>query len=203
MCIFRLSLYKRLYDEREPIEVRVTHDMIEIISHPGPDRSVTLQGLKEYKVYSRRYRNRRIREFMKDLHLTEGRNTGFRKIINSLQANGSPLPEFETDEAHDYFVTRLFIREGFYNEGSESLNSFQNEKSLKQVLKPSSYDKLLPLIECLDVNKYISIQDVMNITGKSRTTAWRYLKLLVDADVVEADGETNNLIYRLKDSYIN
>lgn len=105
------------YDEREPIEVRVTHDMIEIISHPGPDRSVTLQGLKEYKVYSRRYRNRRIGEFLKDLHLTEGRNTGFRKIINSLQANGSPLPEFETDEAHDYFVTRLFIREGFYDEG--------------------------------------------------------------------------------------
>ena len=197
------AVYHKAYDEREPIEVRVNHDMIEIISHPGPDRSVTLQGLKEYKVYSRRYRNRRIGEFLKDLHLTEGRNTGFRKIINSLQANGSPLPEFETDEAHDYFVTRLFIREGFYDEGSESLNSFQNETSLKQVLKPSSYDKLLPLIECLDVNKYISIQDVMNITGKSRTTAWRYLKLLVDADVVEADGETNNLIYRLKDSYIN
>ncbi len=200
------AVYHKAYDEREPIEVRVTHDMIEIISHPGPDRSVTLQGLKEYKVYSRRYRNRRIGEFLKDLHLTEGRNTGFRKIINSLQANGSPLPEFETDEAHDYFVTRLFIREGFYEEGSESLNSFQNETSLKQVLKqvlkPSSYDKLLPLIECLDVNKYISIQDVMNITGKSRTTAWRYLKMLVDADVVEADGETNNLIYRLKDSYI-
>jgi DNA-binding IclR family transcriptional regulator len=74
---------------------------------------------------------------------------------------------------------------------------------LKQVLKPSSYDKLLPLIECLDENKYISIQEVMNITGKSRTTAWRYLKMLVDADVVETDGETNNLIYRLKDSYIN
>ena len=55
----------------------MTHDMIEIISHPGPDRSVTLQGLKEYKVYSRRYRNRRIGEFLKDLHLTEGRNTGF------------------------------------------------------------------------------------------------------------------------------
>lgn len=71
------SFYHKAYDEREPIEVRVTHDMIEIISHPGPDRSVTLQGLKEYKEYSRRYRNRRIGEFLKDLHLTEGRNTGF------------------------------------------------------------------------------------------------------------------------------
>ncbi len=51
--------------------------MIEIVSHPGPDRSVTLEELKNYKVRSRRYRNRRIGEFLKELHLTEGRNTGF------------------------------------------------------------------------------------------------------------------------------
>ena len=49
------AVYHKAYDEREPIEVRVNHDMIEIISHPGPDRSVTLQGLKEFNVYSRRY----------------------------------------------------------------------------------------------------------------------------------------------------
>ena len=89
--------------------------MIEIISHPGPDRSVTLEGLRHFKVRSRRYRNRRIGEFLKELHLTEGRNTGFTKILNALKQNGSPLPEFETDEAHDYFITRLFIREGFYD----------------------------------------------------------------------------------------
>ena len=111
------AVYHKAYDEREPIEVRVNHNMIEIISHPGPDRSVTIQGLKEYKVYSRRYRNRRIGEFLKDLHLTEGRNTGFKKILGALRANGSPLPEFETDEAHDYFVTRIFIHENFYENG--------------------------------------------------------------------------------------
>ena len=114
------AVYHKAYDEREPIEVRVNHDMIEIISHPGPDRSVTIQGLKEYKVYSRRYRNRRIGEFLKDLHLTEGRNTGFKKILGALRANGSPLPEFETDEAHDYFVTRIFIHEDFYEDGVEN-----------------------------------------------------------------------------------
>ena len=86
--------------------------MIEIISHPGPDRSVTIEGLKEYRVYSRRCRNRRIGEFLKELHLTEGRNTGFKKILNALKANGSPLPEFETDEDHDYFVSRfLFMKD--------------------------------------------------------------------------------------------
>lgn len=123
------AVYHKAYDEREPIEVRVNRDMIEIISHPGPDRSVTIQGLKEYKVYSRRYRNRRIGEFLKDLHLTEGRNTGFKKILGALRANGSPLPEFETDEAHDYFVTRFFIHEEFYDDGVEDgvKNGVENE----------------------------------------------------------------------------
>ena len=109
------AVYHKAYDQREPIEVRIEKDMIEIISHPGPDRSVTLEGLRTFKVRSRRYRNRRIGEFLKELHLTEGRNTGFKKILNALKKNGSPLPEFETDESHDYFITRLFVREGFYD----------------------------------------------------------------------------------------
>ena len=88
------AVYHKGYDEREPIEVRVEKDMIEIVSHPGPDRSVTIEGLKKFKVTNRRYRNRRIGEFLKELHLTEGRNTGFRKILEALEANGSPLPEY-------------------------------------------------------------------------------------------------------------
>ena len=110
------AVYHKGYDEREPIEVRVEKDKIEILSHPGPDRSVTLEGLRTFKVRSRRYRNRRIGEFLKELHLTEGRNTGFKKILDALQKNGSPLPEFETDENHDYFITRIFIRSDFYDE---------------------------------------------------------------------------------------
>lgn len=70
------AVYHRAYDEREPIEVRVENDQIEIWSFPGPDRSVTIEGLKSYRVSNRRYRNRRIGDFLKELHLTEGRNTG-------------------------------------------------------------------------------------------------------------------------------
>lgn len=131
--------------------MRVTRDMIEIISHPGPDRSVTIEGLKTFKVYSRRYRNRRIGEFLKDLHLTEGRNTGFKKILDALKVNGSPLPEFETDEAHDYFVSRFFVREGFYDDIDSEGNENTSEKKVaiksgekkrrKKVLKKSTEKK--------------------------------------------------------------
>lgn len=109
------AVYHKGYDIREPIEVRVEKEKIEIISFPGPDRSVSLEGLKNYQVSSRRYRNRQIGEFLKELHLTEGRNTGFHKILAALKKNGSPLPEFETDEDHSYFITRFFVREGFHD----------------------------------------------------------------------------------------
>ena len=110
------AVYHRAYDEREPIEVRVENDRIEILSFPGPDRSVTIEGLKTYRVSNRRYRNRRIGDFLKELHLTEGRNTGFKKILDALEANGSPKPEFETDEARTYFISRFYIHEGFKSE---------------------------------------------------------------------------------------
>ncbi len=38
------AVYHRAYDKCEPIEVRVENDRIEIVSFPGFDRSVTLEG---------------------------------------------------------------------------------------------------------------------------------------------------------------
>jgi ATP-dependent DNA helicase RecG len=116
------AVYHRAYDEREPIEVRVENDRMEIVSFPGPDRSVTVEGLKNYRVSNRRYRNRRIGDFLKELHLTEGRNTGFKKILDALESNGSPKPEFETDEAHSYFISRIFIHEVFLEKREENEN---------------------------------------------------------------------------------
>ncbi len=107
------AVYHRAYDIREPIEVRVEKEMIEIVSFPGPDRSVTQEGLKRYKVSNRRYRNRRIGDFLKELHLTEGRNTGFSKILKALEGNGSPKPEFETDEERTYFISRIYVHHAF------------------------------------------------------------------------------------------
>lgn len=54
------SVYHRAYDERKPIEVRVENDRMEIVSFPSPDRSVTIEWLKNYRVSNLRYRNRRI-----------------------------------------------------------------------------------------------------------------------------------------------
>ncbi|MEO8613788.1 MAG: ATP-binding protein, partial [Luteolibacter sp.] len=84
------AVYHRGYDEREPIEVRISPEEIVIVNYPGPDRSVRLDQLRQGKAVPRRYRNRRIGDFLKELDITEGRSTGIPKILRAMKKNGSP-----------------------------------------------------------------------------------------------------------------
>ena len=101
------AVYHRSYQERQPIEVRVLPDQITIASYPGPDRSIRLSDLISGKLVPRRYRNRRIGEFLKELHLTEGRGTGIPTALRVMRQNGSPDPIFDTDEDRSYFTAVL------------------------------------------------------------------------------------------------
>lgn len=101
------AVYHRGYDVREPVEVRISPQELVVLSYSGPDRSVRLEQLRLGRTQPRRYRNRRIGEFLKELELTEGRFTGIPKILNAMKQNGSPPAEFEFDEDYSYFMVRL------------------------------------------------------------------------------------------------
>lgn len=103
------AVYHRGYDVREPIEVQVTPTEMSITSYPGPDISIRVDDLNQGGVVARRYRNRRIGEFLKELRLTEGRGTGVPSIFKAMRDNGSPDPRFETDATRTYFTTTLPI----------------------------------------------------------------------------------------------
>jgi ATP-dependent DNA helicase RecG len=104
------AVYHRSYEQREPIEVRVNPDQIEIVSYPGPDPSIKLTALTKERIVARRYRNRRIGEFLKELKLTEGRSTGIPTIREAMRQNGSPPPRFKTDRGRTYFLVELPIQ---------------------------------------------------------------------------------------------
>lgn len=200
------AVYHRAYDEREPIEVRIENDRIEIVSFPGPDRSVTIESLKNYRVSNRRYRNRRIGDFLKELHLTEGRNTGFKKILDALEANGSPKPEFETDADHSYFISRLFVHKAFLRENDKqkvseaSNNNLKLERSLSEVLSEvlakNNFDKVLPIIKLLEEEGCITPKEAIEVCKKSAATVRRYLGILVDTGYIVSEGSTNNVVYK-------
>jgi len=101
------AIYHRSYEEREPVEVRITREELLVLSFPGADRSIRMNDLQQGKAVSRRYRNRRIGEFLKELDLAEGRSTGVPKILRAMRNNGSPPPSFETDDDRTWFLVRL------------------------------------------------------------------------------------------------
>ena len=68
---------------------------------------ITKDDFKKDRIITMKYLNRRIGDFLKELHLTEGKGTGIPKIKRAMKNNGSDEPIFETDEARTYFVTIL------------------------------------------------------------------------------------------------
>jgi ATP-dependent DNA helicase RecG len=101
------AMYHRGYDQPEPVEVRVDPEGIAIVSYPGPDASIRIEALNGDKIMARRYRNRRIGEFLKELDLTEGRCTGIPKIREATERNGSPPPKFSTDDGRTHFLVQF------------------------------------------------------------------------------------------------
>lgn len=110
------AVYHRSYQIHEPITVTVTPEKMDILSVPGPDMSISDKDLKNRVLVSSRYRNRRIGDFLKELKMVEGRNTGVPLIVRAMQQNGSGLPEFRTDEERSFFRTILPIHPVFLRE---------------------------------------------------------------------------------------
>lgn len=107
------AVYHRSYQVNEPITVRITPLQIEITSFPGFDRSISDNDIENGNIRARIYRNRRIGDFLKELKLIEGRNTGFPNASAALMENGSQKLEFKMNEHRDYLSVIIPIHEYF------------------------------------------------------------------------------------------
>lgn len=107
------AIYHRSYQSYEPVTIRIEKDKIEITSTPGPDRSIRDEDIAGLRMKSERYKNKRIGDFLKELHLVRGGNTGISIALEAIQNNGSPLPEFVTDEERSFFSVAVPINKCF------------------------------------------------------------------------------------------
>ena len=113
------SVYHRDFQLHEQIEITVEPSGISILNCPGPDRSIPKEDIEKGDMLkSRRYRNRRLGDFLKELDLTEGRSTGVPTIQAKLAENGSPRAIFETTDDRLTFLVTIPIHDGC-NESSE------------------------------------------------------------------------------------
>ena len=155
-----------------------------------------MEVLKNYRAVSRRYRNRRIGEFLKELHLTEGRNTGSQKIIRALKANGSPMPVFETDDDRTYFLTTIPIHPDFlvpYEDRNEYRNGYRNDT---EIVELTEHERLV--LDAIHQDATTTIRDMVARLGISKSSVSRALKGLQGKQVIERIGSTKKGIWKIK-----
>ena len=156
------AVYHKSYQIGEPITVMITPEKMEITSLPGPDRTITDEDLKNYHLISKRYRNRRIGDFLKELKLIEGRNTGIPTILRALKTNGSGLPVFETDEERSYFTITIPVHKSFLS-NKKVTNKRNPSSGEKQIKTRRSFEEIKKLIvEILEKEGPISRTALIN-----------------------------------------
>ena len=106
-------LFHRNYQEREPVSIRIEPDSILLYNLGGPDRSIKREDFTTGKVLPKRYRNRRLGDFLKELKLTEGHATGLPALKKAMKLNGSPDPIFDFDDERTWFQVMLPIHPNF------------------------------------------------------------------------------------------
>lgn len=175
------AVYHKSYQIGEPITVSVTPSKMEITSLPGPDRTITDDDLKSFRLVSRRYRNRRIGDFLKELKLVEGRNTGIPTIIKALNDNLSPLPSFETDDERTYFTVVLYVQNDFVVKQTEKSEPYEIKK------RRSKQEIRELIIATLMENGIMSRSDLVKKMGyaKENSTLSAVVGCLIKEELIE------------------
>jgi ATP-dependent DNA helicase RecG len=195
------AVFHRSYRIQEAVEIRIYVDCIKIINYPGPEKWIDMTQFKAGKAIARRYRNRRIGEFLKEIDLSEKKSTGITKILRALEINNSPLPDFETDDDRNYLITTIKMNPVFGKKGmsAESENERSFERSLSEVLSEVEIGKMAQIIKHLQEHGSVTPKEAMVVTGKSAATVRRYLAILCDKDILTMRGSTNMVRYSLKE----
>lgn len=194
------AVYHKLYQIGEPITVSITPEKMEITSIPGPDRMITDEDLKNRRLVSKRYRNRRIGDFLKELHMVEGRNTGIPTILKAMAANGSPLPVFETDEERSYLTVILPIHEKFIGIPKKTETIIDEGKSKKK--RRSRGDLKVCVLDLLREQRELSTSEIVRMLGYKyvSTTLRDIFRELISEELVEytVPGKINSRNQKLR-----
>lgn len=182
------AVYHKSYEIPEPITVTLTPEKMEILSLPGPDLSITNEDLKNYHLVSRQNRNRRIGDFLKELDLVEGRNTGIPAILRAMKQNGSELPIFETDAERTYFLVTLPVHKNFLpksNDDKRQTTDGIGKQANLQKKRRSRKDIRNLILKTLKSKGDLSISEISSALGYAQIT--RTVKAIVKELI--ADGK--------------
>jgi ATP-dependent DNA helicase RecG len=126
------------------------------------------------------------------MRLTEGRNAGFRKIINALNDNGSPPPIFRTDEDRLSFAVTIYRHPEFTDDDVKSGvgNGVGNgvESSVINDLNKQLSINEKKIIASIRKDPGISKKRISEKTGIALRTVDRLMIKLKNQGVIERQG---------------
>lgn len=190
------AIYHKSYQIYEPITIRIEKEQIEITSIPGPDRSISDQDILNYNMRTRRYRNRRIGDFLKELHLVEGRNTGIPTAIKGIKDNGSPMPTLLTDKERTFFSVIMPIHESFKQSGNINIQEKKGRRTKNEIKV-----LILEALEEKDLSA-TSIYRKLGYSGNLSKTFRKCIEELVSDSKIryleENINASNNLLTKIK-----
>lgn len=169
------------YQIPEPITIRITREKIEITSFPGFDRSITDQNIKQRIYISRRYKNKRIAEFLRDLNLIEAKNTGIPKAIRAMENNSSPKILFESNKERDYLTVVIPINK-MWSENYKRLETKANN-DLKTKIQKALMIEPLTLTE---LSKRLNYKSIPNSLRQA-------IRILVEDGKIAKNGRKYNI----------
>jgi ATP-dependent DNA helicase RecG len=155
------------YQIGEPITVRITSDRIEVTSFPGFDSSITDEKINNKNFISRKYRNKRIAEFLRELELIEAKNTGIPKVIRALKHNNSPELEFETNDTREYLTVIVKKNLGFINEIHSDSEETNKTLKVKDRIISALSEKPMTMTE---IARFLDYETVPNSVKKAVST---------------------------------
>ena len=178
------ALYHRDYQQYEPVEISVEPEGIHILSFPGPDRTISKSDIdKGDKMISRRYRNRRLGDFLKELDLAEGRSTGIPTIQEELAKNGSPRATIETNEERGFI--NIFIP---VHEGCGDIVVLSNTKDVTKDVTKELSDRQRIILKMISDNPDVTIGEMSQKIDVATRTIIRDISSLVDSGLLKREG---------------
>ena len=146
-----------------------------------------------------KYLNRRIGDFLKELHLTEGKGTGIPKIKRAMKNNGSDEPIFETDESRTYFVTILKAKLEESNSSSDRLRPIATDYGrLADNYGRLDLEEEKIIKYLLDYGK-ITRKELLEIINVKKTKAHEILSQMVEKKIIIKSGQGRSTHYILRE----
>lgn len=188
--------------------ITVEPDGITIQNVGGPDRSISAADISRCEILvSKRYRNRRLGEYLKELDMTEGRSTGIPTIQNVLENNGSPRATVVTDEERTFFRITIpcheeagnIIADIAHKDGSLIASRRGILKSGLHSILESVPKSALEIIEQIRNNPKATYADIANVTGYSRSWIAKTMKRLQEQNVIKRVGSDKTGYWKIID----